>query len=115
MLKVFYSVCIECGHLRLPLNILSMLILVEKVIAELFPFGFIMDENLAIINKGKSFLKFHADKNQFADIFEIEKPMIVSKGGFIAIKKNAGRVFILINERACSGIKIKRDIYCGYG
>lgn len=84
-----------------------MLILVEKVIAELFPFGFIMDENLKIINKGKSFIKFHAEKNQFADIFEIEKPRIVSPGGFKTIKKNAGRVFILTMKDHVPELKLK--------
>jgi PAS domain S-box-containing protein len=84
-----------------------MLILVEKVIAELFPFGFIMDENLEIINKGKSFIKFHAEKNQFADIFEIEKPRIVLKGGFKTITKNAGRVFILTMKEHVPELKLK--------
>jgi len=107
LLKVINSVCIECGLLCLLLNILSMLILVEKIIAELFPFGFIMDENLEIINKGKSFLKFHAEKNQFADIFEIEKPGIVSKYGFETIKKNAGRVFMLTMKEHVPELKLK--------
>jgi len=84
-----------------------MLYLVQKVIAELFPFGFIMDENLNIINKGKSFLKFHAEKNLFTDIFDIEKPGIASSWNFKTIKKHAGKVFILTMKDHIPELKLK--------
>ena len=84
-----------------------MLFLVEKVIAELFPFGFIMDEHMNIINRGKSLLKFHSDENLFTDIFDIENPRVVSKGGFKIIKKHAGEVFILKMKDHVPELKLK--------
>jgi len=92
-----------------------MLFLVEKVIAELFPFGFIMDENLNIINKGKSFLKFQAEKNLFTDIFDIEKPGIVSTGNFKTIKKHAGKVFILTMKDHIPQLKLKGTFIADIG
>lgn len=72
-----------------------MISLTAKKMIRPFPFGFVLDQNLNFICKGKSLVKILSVQDRFSTNFEIIRPRGSLESDFAAIAKHAGKTFTL--------------------
>jgi PAS domain S-box-containing protein len=72
-----------------------MISLTANKMIRLFPFGFVLDQDLNFVIKGKSLVKILSVQDSFSRNFEITRPRGSLEPGFAAIAKHAGKTFTL--------------------